>query len=72
MRKIIDYKIVELRFDDAFRRSGISAGQDVRDAIIENWVPIGGICILPNTGLILQAMIKYENNLNGDDKWNLI
>ena len=68
MKKIIDYRIVELRYDDEFRRSGNSAGQDVRDAISENWVPIGGICILPNTGLILQAMVKYENNLNGGNK----
>ncbi len=61
MRKIVDYKVVEFRYDNELRKSGVSGGKDVRDAILENWVPIGGVCILPNSGLILQAMVKYAN-----------
>jgi len=60
MKKVNDYRIVEVRYDANQRLEGI-CGKEVRDLIKENWVPIGGICHYPNTGLFVQAMVKYQD-----------
>lgn len=60
MKSIVDYRIVEIRYDNTQRLSGEAAGKEVTEAINDGWEPLGGICNLPNTGLILQAMVKYS------------
>ena len=55
MKKIFDYKIFSARDVDKLR-------QTVMFSIIEeDWEPIGGIAVNPNTGEFYQAMVIYRN-----------
>ncbi len=62
MRKIMDYKIIEFRYDNKPQHSyKVSIEKEIREAIRDGWVPIGGICTIPDSGCIYQAMVKHEN-----------